>query len=101
MTPSPREWTIGKNTFRFEPPDLLWSKLRGECLLPEAIQIVDVYRELGTVRPFYVLGDMEEAEGMEAEARRYMSDHLQHEWLLGVIYFKGRLLHRARLRRRG
>lgn len=95
MSLAPRAWTTGRHTLRFEPPDLLWSKFRGSCTRAEAIQMVEIYREVGSVQPFYMLADMEEAEGMESEARRYMSDHIQHEWVLGIIYFKSRLLHRA------
>ncbi|ATB43563.1 hypothetical protein CYFUS_009043 [Cystobacter fuscus] len=95
MAPTQRKWTIGRNTFHFEAPDLLWAKWEGECSLDEAILLVKLYQELGTVRPFFILGDMEEAGGIEAEARRYINEHVRQEWLLGVIYFKTRLLHRA------
>jgi len=95
MPPIQREWTIGKNTFHLEPPDLLWSKLQGECSLEQAVQMVNLYRELGTAHPFFILGDMEAAQGMESEARRYISEHVRSEWILGVIYFKTRLLHKA------
>ncbi len=95
MAPLQTEWTIGKSTFRFEAPDLLWVKHQGDCSLDDAIQMVNLYRELGTAQPFFILGDLEEAKGMDPEARRYVSEHVRPEWLLGVIYFKTRLLHKA------
>ncbi|ATB29978.1 hypothetical protein [Melittangium boletus] len=95
MPPIQREWTIGRHTFHFEAPDLLWSKLQGGCTLEQAVQMVNLYRELGTAHPFFIMGDMETAEGMESEARRYVSEHVRSEWILGVIYFKTRLLHKA------
>jgi hypothetical protein len=95
MATRQQEWTIGKSTFQFEAPDLLWVKHQGNCSLDEAIQMVNLYRELGRAHPFFILGDMEKAEGMEPEARRYLSEHLRPEWFLGAIYFRARLLHRA------
>ena len=95
MTPIRREWTIGENTFVFEPPDLVRVKYRGPCSLREAREVIELCRELGTVRPFYLLGDMEEAGAMDSEARRYFSEHFQTEWLLEMISYKTRLRHRA------
>ena len=97
MTPSPRAWTIGQNTFQLEGSDLLWSKLQGTCSLEEAVEMVRLYRELGQAHPFFILGDMETANGMEAEARRYISENLEPQWIQGAIYFNARLLHRALL----
>ena len=95
MEPIQREWTIGNSTFHFEAPDLLWAKHQGHCSLDEAIRIVNLYRELGRIRPFFLLADMARAEGMEPEARRHISENLRPEWLLGVIFFNARLLHKA------
>ncbi|EPX60676.1 hypothetical protein D187_001325 [Cystobacter fuscus DSM 2262] len=95
MEPLERQWTIGQHTFHFEAPDLLWSKHQGYCTLDEAMRMVSLYRELGGIRPFFLLSDMEQAEGMESEAKRYVSENLRPEWLLGVIYFNARLLHKA------
>jgi hypothetical protein len=95
MTPIPREWTIGANTFRFEPPDILWVKIQGKCSREEAVQIVSLYRELAVVHAYFVLSDMEASKGMDAEAKRYMSENLRAEWFLGMILFNTRLVHRA------
>jgi hypothetical protein len=95
MTPGPREWTIGANIFRFEPPDLLWVKIQGECSREEAVRIVKLYRELAENQPYFVLSDMQASMGMDAEAKRYMSENLRPGWFLGVILFNTRLLHRA------
>ncbi len=95
MTPSPREWIIGTHHLRFEAPDVIWATFRGACSHEQALAIVKVYRQLGTLQPFFILNDMEHAEGMDAESRRHMSENLQGEWMLGVIFFKARLLHRA------
>lgn len=95
MTPNPREWIIGTHHLRFEPPDLLWATFRGSCSHAQAVDIVNVYRQLGGTQPFFVLSDMEHAEGMDSESRRHMSENLREEWMRGVIFFKARLLHRA------
>lgn len=95
MEPLQRQWTLGQHTFHFEAPDILWGKHQGCCTLDEARGMVGLYRELGGIRPFFLLSDMELAEGMDPEARRYVSENLRPEWLLGVIYFNARLLHKA------
>ncbi|WNG20946.1 hypothetical protein [Cystobacter fuscus] len=95
MAPIQRDWTIGRNTFHFEAPDVLWARFQGDCSLDEAILLVKLYRELGSVHPFFVLSDMAAAGGIDAEARRYINEHVRQEWLLGIIYYKTRLLHRA------
>ncbi|MET0401193.1 MAG: hypothetical protein ABW123_02270 [Cystobacter sp.] len=95
MTREPREWTIGEHTFRLEPPDLLWVTIQGGCTLEEAVRIVRLYRELGEVSPVFVLSDMRASMGMDAESRRYMSDHVQHHWFRAMILYNTRLLHRA------
>ncbi len=95
MTPSPREWTIGANIFRFEPPDLLWVKIQGECSREEAVQIVNLYRELAEHQPYFVLSDMQASMGMDEEAKRYMSENIRSGWFLGMILYNTRLLHRA------
>ncbi|ATB43565.1 hypothetical protein CYFUS_009045 [Cystobacter fuscus] len=95
MEPLQRQWTIGNHTFHFEAPDLLWATHQGYCTLDEAMGMVSLYRELGGIRPFFLLSDMAQAEGMEPEARRHVSENLRPEWLLGAIYFNARLLHKA------
>lgn len=95
MTPIQREWTIGENTARFESPDLLRVRFKGLCSLRDAVQMVELSQELATVRPFFLLGDMEAAKGIDSEARHYLSERFRPEWTLGVIYFKLRLFHKA------
>jgi hypothetical protein len=90
-----RDWTIGTNTFRFEPPDVLWVKIEGNCSLEEAVLISRLYRELAAVRPFYALNDMQTSTGMDAEARHYMSENVRFEWFRAMIFFNTRLMHRA------
>lgn len=90
-----REWTIGENTARFESPDLLRVRFKGFCSQRDAIQMVGLSQELAAVRPFFLLGDMEAAKGMDPEARHYFSERFQAEWTLGIIYFKLRLFHKA------
>ncbi|WP_309897247.1 hypothetical protein [Archangium sp.] len=80
---------------RFEPPDLLWAEFRGVLSLEETKRLVDVYRELGTSRPFYMVADLREVTAIPEELRRYLSEHADTKWLQGVIYVGARLAHRA------
>ncbi len=95
MTSSRREWEIERNTLRFEPPDLLWIEFRGVTTLEGARRIVDLYRELGESRPFFMVADMKEAEPLDPETGRYISEHVQSKWVQGIVYIRARLVHKA------
>ena len=89
-----REWRIGASVLRFEPPDLLWAEFRGAFTLEDSKRLVDVYRELNS-RPFYMVADLREVTAIPEETRRYLSEHADPKWILGVIYVGARLAHRA------
>ena len=91
----PREWKVGGTTVCFEPPELVWVHTRGRASLEDAIQLVEIYRELGQQRPVLIVGDLSEATTLDLEGGRYLSEHVQPEWILGTIYIGARLLHRA------
>lgn len=91
----PREWRLGANVFRFEPPDILWADLHGETSLEQARDLVEFYRELGSSRPFFLVLDVRDAIPLGQEPRRYLSEHASSEWVLGMIYVGARLVHKA------
>jgi hypothetical protein len=80
-----REWTIGAHRAHFEEPDLLVVKYNGKFTLPEARLVVELYREVGLQRPFFLLADIQGAE-IESDARKHVVDRLQPEWFLGIVY---------------
>ena len=90
-----REWKVGGTTVRFEPPELVWVHTRGSASLEDAVRLVDVYRELGQQQPILIVSDLSEATTLDLEGGRYLSEHVQPEWILGTIYIGARLLHRA------
>ncbi len=90
-----REWKVGDTTLRFEPPELVWVHTRGRASLEDAIQLVDIYRELGQRRPILIVADLSEATTLDVAGGRYLSLHVQPEWIQGTIYIGARLLHRA------
>ncbi|HEX8822075.1 MAG TPA: hypothetical protein VF794_19265 [Archangium sp.] len=90
-----REWKVGDTTVRFEPPELVWVHTRGRATLEDAVRLVDIYRELGQQQPFLIVSDLSEATTLELEGGRYLSEHVQPEWILGCVYIGARLLHRA------
>jgi RimJ/RimL family protein N-acetyltransferase len=93
---SPRVWRLGESTYHLERPDLLFVELRaGGGTLREVTQTVALYQRLGTVRPFFILSDLTNADNLETDARHYIDKHVQPEWILGFIYINARLLHRA------
>src|SRR5688572_13323859 len=92
---NPREWKVGDTTVRFEPPELVWVHTRGQATLDDAIQLVEIYRELGQQRRILILADLSEATTLDREGGGYLSKHVRPEWILGTIYIRARLLHRA------
>ncbi len=90
-----REWKVGDTTVRFEPPDLVWVHTRGRATLEDAIHLLEIYRELGQRRPILIVSDLSEATTLDLEGGRYLSEHVQPEWIQGTIYIGARLLHRA------
>lgn len=91
----PREWRLGANVLRFESPDILWADLHGETSLEQARDLVEIYRELGTSRPFFLVLDVRDAVLLAHEPRRYISENASPEWALGMIYVGARLAHKA------
>ncbi|WNG49871.1 hypothetical protein F0U60_41455 [Archangium minus] len=50
---------------------------------------------VGQQQPILIVADLSEATTLELEGGRYLSEHIQPEWILGTIYIGARLLHRA------
>ncbi|HEX8435159.1 hypothetical protein [Archangium sp.] len=94
MTP-PREWTIGTHSARFEPPDVLWMKIRGATSLQDAVSVLELYREVGGQRPFFLVTDLREATSVDLKARDHVSWNLRMEWFRGGIYIGAGVLQRA------
>ncbi|MCY1082940.1 hypothetical protein [Archangium lansingense] len=90
-----REWKVGDSTLRFEPPDLVLVHTRGQATLEDAVSMVDIYRELGQQRPFFLVADLSEATTLDVEGGHHLSLHVRPEWILGTFYIGARLLHRA------
>jgi hypothetical protein len=95
MTPVHREWKIEGYTLNFEPPDLLMVEFRGPLSMEGTIRLVDVYREVAESQPYFMVADMKEAEPLDPECGRYISEHVSFEWVRGVIYVGGRLVNKA------
>jgi hypothetical protein len=92
---SQQEWTIGAQQVRFESPDILWVRFQGRLSLEEAIGLVDLYRELGTSSPFFLVGDMREADRVDPEVQRYLSEQAAPAWVHANIFIGARLTHKA------
>lgn len=89
-----REWTFGMNRVCFEPPDLVVAKFTGTTHLEEAQRTIDIYREVGSHQPFFLIADISESL-IDTPARDYLIQHGRPEWLLGVAYVGAGLVQRA------
>jgi hypothetical protein len=92
---SQREWRLGANVLRFEPPDILWAEFHGDLSLAEAACLVELYEELGRSRAFFLVADVTNAPPLSEELRRYISDKTRPEWVHGIIYVGARLTQKA------
>jgi hypothetical protein len=90
-----REWQKGDQSARFEPPDILWIRLRGTVSFEESKWMVSLFQELGSQQAFFVVADMKENTGYDLEGRRYASEHMEPEWFAGILYLGARLIHKA------
>jgi hypothetical protein len=91
----PREWTIGTHHTRFEPPDVLWTKIRGATSIEDAISFLELYREVGSHQRVFVVTDLSEATTVDLKARDHISWNVQMAWFHGAIYIGAGLVQRA------
>jgi hypothetical protein len=91
----PHEWNFGTHRAWFEPPDVLWMKIRGETSLEDAITILELYREVGSHQRFFLVTDLSEATSVDLKARDHVSWNFQTEWFHGAIYIGAGLMQRA------
>lgn len=90
-----REWKLGAHHARFEAPDTLWLKVQGPITHEAASWVMSLFRELGSQGAFIVVADVAGNTTIDAEGRRYLSEHLEPEWFVAIIYIGARLIHRA------
>lgn len=93
--PQPREWSFGTHRAWFEPPDVLWMKIRGDTSLEDAVAILELYREVGRQRRFFLVTDLSEATSVDLKARDHVSWNFQTQWFHGAIYIGAGLMQRA------
>ncbi len=89
-----REWTVGKHRLYLEEPDLLIVKMGGHTDLDAAKGLVEIYRELGTRKPFFGILDVTHSPA-DAEARGYFTREFKHEWTRGIVYVGAGVVERA------
>jgi hypothetical protein len=90
-----REWKQETHQVRFEAPETLWMTWRGHLSAEACKWVVDLFQELGSQRALIVVADMTEHTTVDAEGRRYLSEHMEPEWFVAIIYIGARLIHRA------
>ncbi|PTL82993.1 hypothetical protein [Vitiosangium sp. GDMCC 1.1324] len=90
-----REWKLGTHLARFEEPDILWVRIQGETTLQNAIDLTQLYGELGVQKPIFVVTDLTGATTVEAEARQHVSQHSNPAWFLGSVYIGAGFVQKA------
>jgi hypothetical protein len=93
--PEQREWRQGTHLAWFEAPETLWMKYQGPLTYEDYIWTVKVMRELAQQRPLIVVADVTGNTTMDAEGQRYVSEHIEPEWFVAIIYMRARLIHKA------
>ncbi|HEV3460144.1 MAG TPA: hypothetical protein VHG32_26675 [Thermoanaerobaculia bacterium] len=80
------EPNIGNQTTLFEPPDIIFLKLRGACSLEEGTEINRRHREWGrTVDRVFFLIDLSELDRIDAEVRKDATRTLAEVPLRGMV----------------
>ncbi|HEX8822413.1 MAG TPA: hypothetical protein VF794_20975 [Archangium sp.] len=95
MSSHAREWTVGTHHAWLEPPNILWTKVRGHTSLADAVALLEIYRELGAQRPIIVVTDLSEATSVDLTARDHVSWNLRMEWFQASVYIGASLSQRA------
>jgi hypothetical protein len=90
-----REWKFGTHSAHFEEPDILWVRIQGETSLQDAISLTQLYGELGSQQPIFVVTDLTEATTIEAEARNHVSQNTNPSWFLGSVYIGAGFVQKA------
>ena len=90
---SRREWAFGACRAYFEEPDILLVE-PGPTSLEVARFLVDLYRELGTQRPLFLLVKVA-GSPLTMEARGYFRQHLRSEWFRASFHIGAGVLDRA------
>jgi hypothetical protein len=93
--PIRHEWKFGTHKAHFEQPDILWVSIQGETTLQDAISLTELYGEVGSKSPFFVVTDLTEAASVESEAREHVSKSINPSWFLGSIYIGAGFVQKA------
>jgi hypothetical protein len=80
-----REWVVRKHKAHFEEPDLLIVKMNGSTDLEDAKGLTEIYRELGTQQPFFVIVDVTNSL-TDSEARGYFAKHIDLAWFRAILF---------------
>ncbi|MBZ4421905.1 hypothetical protein [Myxococcus sp. RHSTA-1-4] len=95
----PGEWIVGNHQLRFEPPDILWTTVRGWITAEDAPKWVDIIREVSAAGPVYCVVLMTPMPDfpyprLSQEARQYLARNSNSDWLKGMVFVGGGLLQR-------
>jgi len=90
---SKREWVFGACRVVLEEPDVLLVN-PGPTSLEVARFLVDLYRELGSQRPLFLIV-MIKGHPLTMEARGYFRQHIHTEWFRSVIFIGAGIMERA------
>lgn len=90
-----REWNFGTHHVWLEPPDVLWTKIKGETTHQDAVTLLEIYRELGSKRPIFVVTDLSESTSVDLKARDHVAWNLRMKWFRGAVYIGAGLVQRA------
>ncbi|MCE9671847.1 STAS/SEC14 domain-containing protein [Myxococcus stipitatus] len=86
MAEQTREWKFNAHRARVESSDVAIATFEGPISLEDAKKTTEVYGELFNVLgPYYLIADIGRSQ-IEANGRRYLSEHCRPEWFRGLVY---------------
>ncbi len=89
-----REWSHGEQRIWFEPPDILWTRYRGQHTAEITQWCCGVYREVAASQRFYLAADIT-GTLMTPEARRFLQGAVKPDWFHGLVYIGAGLEQKA------
>jgi hypothetical protein len=89
-----REWAVGPHRAHLEEPDVLIVRMSGPADLKDAQGLTEVYREVGTQQPVYLLLNVK-GSPVDAAARKYFTQNVRTEWYHAIIFVGAGVVERA------
>lgn len=92
-----QEWKFGQHSARFIAPDMLAFRLKGPVRMEDAREIVRILRQAAAGGPLFAMTHLSDTSSSQ-EVRQHLAQHIQPEWLQGIIFSSAGPLQKAAIK---